>query len=182
MALEFNNYSVLTATNGKDALNILSESQRLPDLIISDIMMPEIDGYELFKTISTHPLWATIPFIFLSARASPEDVRLGKILGADDYLTKPFNEDDLLAVISGKLTRIKQQNSIRNLIKAKKNYNLKSEIIAASIRTQEHILQCMLEGVDIATIPYKQLTAMTKHPLTDKGIENFIKDYKKINS
>lgn len=68
---------------------------------------------------------------------------------------------------------------IKNLIVAMKNYGFATEIIAASIRTQEHILQCMMAGVDIATIPYTQLQAMANHPLTDKGIETFINDYNK---
>lgn len=70
---------------------------------------------------------------------------------------------------------------IKNLIIAKKNYEFNTEIIAASIRTKEHILECILSGVDIATIPYSQIEAMAKHPLTDAGIEKFIKDYSKIN-
>lgn len=70
---------------------------------------------------------------------------------------------------------------IKNLIIAKKNYGFNTEIIAASIRTKEHILECILSGVDIATIPYSQIEAMAKHPLTDAGIEKFIKDYSKIN-
>lgn len=68
---------------------------------------------------------------------------------------------------------------IKNLIVAMKNYGFATEIIAASIRTQEHILQCMMAGVDIATIPYAQLQAMANHPLTDKGLETFINDYNK---
>ena len=70
---------------------------------------------------------------------------------------------------------------IKNLIIAKKNYGFNTEIIAASIRTKEHILECILSGVDIATIPYSQIEAMAKHPITDAGIEKFIKDYSKIN-
>ncbi|MCI9070108.1 fructose-6-phosphate aldolase [Clostridium sp.] len=70
---------------------------------------------------------------------------------------------------------------IRNLIIAKKNYGFETEIIAASIRTQEHILKCILAGVDIATIPYSQIEEMSKHQLTTAGIEKFISDYNKVN-
>ena len=69
---------------------------------------------------------------------------------------------------------------IKDLILVMKNYGFATEIIAASIRTKEHILQCMLAGVDIATIPYAQIEAMAKHPLTDAGIERFISDYSKV--
>lgn len=70
---------------------------------------------------------------------------------------------------------------IRNLIIAKKNYGFRTEIIAASIRTKEHILKCILAGVDIATIPYSQIEEMSKHQLTTAGIEKFISDYSKVN-
>jgi transaldolase len=68
---------------------------------------------------------------------------------------------------------------INDLIVAKQNYGFATEIIAASIRTKEHILQCILSGVDIATIPYSQIEAMAKHPLTDAGIEKFLSDFNK---
>ena len=69
---------------------------------------------------------------------------------------------------------------INDLIIAKENYGFETEIIAASIRTKEHILQCILSGVDIATIPYAQIEDMAKHPLTTAGIERFISDYSKV--
>ena len=68
---------------------------------------------------------------------------------------------------------------INDLIIAKQNYGFETEIIAASIRTKEHILQCILSGVDIVTIPYAQIEAMAKHPLTDAGIEKFLSDFNK---
>ena len=71
-------------------------------------------------------------------------------------------------------------NLINDLIIAKENYGFETEIIAASIRTKEHILQCILSGVDIATIPYAQIEDMAKHPLTTAGIERFISDYSKV--
>nr|MDO8115159.1 response regulator [Candidatus Sigynarchaeota archaeon] len=106
--LEFNDFTIITARDGKVALDILLKMSSLPDIIISDIMMPEMDGYDFFKAVSSEPRLAHIPFIFLTARTSPEDVRLGKILGADDYITKPFNQDDLLAIIKGKIYRNKK--------------------------------------------------------------------------
>ncbi|KKM82560.1 hypothetical protein LCGC14_1318330 [marine sediment metagenome] len=108
MMLEFNDYIVITSSNGIDAIDTLSNSDRKPDLIISDIMMPKMDGYEFFKTISINPKWFSIPFIFLSAKATPEDIQLGKLLGIDDYITKPFQEEELLSSIKGKLHRKKQ--------------------------------------------------------------------------
>ncbi len=114
--LEFNNYEVITSTNGKEALDLLSTLDRVPEIIISDILMPELDGYNLFKAVSNNSILNRIPFIFLSARNSPDDVRLGKMLGVDDYLTKPFKEEDLLAIIAGKISRNKNIKLINKKI------------------------------------------------------------------
>lgn len=112
LILESNNYQVITAKNGKEAIDVLSKLKENPEIILSDIMMPELDGYDFFKTISEDPRWGHIPFLFLTAKASPKDIRFGKMLGVDDYITKPFKEQDLLAVISGKITRKKRINTI----------------------------------------------------------------------
>jgi len=99
---------IITAKNGVEALEILESHNQLPDLILCDIMMPEMNGYDFFKKVSENTKWNRIPFLFLTARTSPTDVRFGKMLGVDDYLTKPFKKEDLLAIISGKLTRRKR--------------------------------------------------------------------------
>ena len=111
--LEIAEYEVLTAKNGLDAMNVLSElTERLPDLIISDILMPGMDGYEFFKAVSENPNWNQIPFVFLTALSTPEDVRLGKLLGVDDYITKPIKREDLYAVIGGKIARNKRIQAV----------------------------------------------------------------------
>jgi CheY-like chemotaxis protein len=112
LLLESNNYKTNTAKNGKEALEILSTLEEIPDIIISDIMMPEMDGYEFFREISNNPRWNRIPFLFLSALITPKDIRFGKLLGADDYLTKPFDEKDLLAILSGKIARNKRVDAL----------------------------------------------------------------------
>jgi len=99
------NYNVLTATNGLDALDILEKMEISIDLIICDIMMPKMDGYTLYKSISDDPLFFDIPFIFISEWSTPDDIRFAKLLGVDDYITKPFDESYFLAIIRGKLLR-----------------------------------------------------------------------------
>ncbi|TFF87270.1 MAG: response regulator, partial [Promethearchaeota archaeon] len=99
------NYEVIETQSGKEALDILSTSEKLPDIIICDIKMPELDGFEIFKRISDNPKWNRIPFIFLSGLSSPDQVRGGKLLGVDDYLTKPIKEKDLISVVKGKVAR-----------------------------------------------------------------------------
>jgi CheY-like chemotaxis protein len=112
LLLENNEYDVHTAKNGKKALKILSQFNKTPDLIISDIMMPVMDGYDFFEAVSDNPRWNRIPFLFLTAKSTPEDIRLGKLLGVDDYITKPFQKEDLIASISGKITRYKKSKII----------------------------------------------------------------------
>ncbi len=106
--LEHNKYRVITADNGKLALDFLSHTEEPPSLIISDIMMPEMDGYEFLKVVSNDSKLLHIPFFFLSVLDSPEEIRMGKLIGADDYLTKPINEDDLLASVAGKIIKSKK--------------------------------------------------------------------------
>ncbi len=114
--LEIQGYEVITAINGIDALKLLEESEKLPDLIISDIMMPGMDGYDFFKNVSNDIKLSQIPFIFLTAFSAPEDVRFGKMLGVDDYVTKPIKREDLYATIEGKLIRNKKIRSVREKI------------------------------------------------------------------
>ncbi len=115
--LEDNNYVVKTAVNGRDAIKLLSEIKSPPDVIISDIMMPGMNGYDFFEAVSNTPQWNRIPFLFLTAKAAPEDIRLGKMLGVDDYITKPFKREDLIASISGKIARNNKSNLIDKEIK-----------------------------------------------------------------
>src|SRR5687768_6557413 len=101
--LSLANYDVLVAENGKIGVDI-AQRQR-PDLIICDIMMPELDGYGVLHILSKNEETAGIPFIFLSAKAEKADVRKGMDLGADDYLTKPFDDTDLLNAIEARLKK-----------------------------------------------------------------------------
>ncbi|MEJ2013264.1 MAG: response regulator [Anaerolineales bacterium] len=101
--LELSGYRVLIASNGKEALDLLEKER--PDLIISDIMMPEMDGYAFHSAVREISQLTSIPFIFLTARGEKSDIRRGRSSGVDDYITKPFDDEDLLAAIRGKLSR-----------------------------------------------------------------------------
>ena len=102
-------YSVVTAVNGNDG--ILKARQSLPDLIISDVMMPTVNGFEMKKQMSADPMLASIPFIFLTARTATEDRVAGIRDGADDYVTKPFVTEELLARIEAVLRRVKTEQA-----------------------------------------------------------------------
>jgi CRP-like cAMP-binding protein len=101
--LELAHYTVTTAPNGKIGSTLAKEMK--PDLIICDIMMPELDGYGVLHVLSKDPKTATIPFIFLTAKAEKSELRKGMELGADDYLTKPFDENELLNAIDSRLKK-----------------------------------------------------------------------------
>ncbi|MCL4237300.1 MAG: response regulator [Anaerolineae bacterium] len=106
--LELNGYEVWTASNGQAGLQMLQDKPRPPDLIVSDIMMPRMDGYDFFGAVRAEPNWVHIPFIFLTAKGEHEDVKRGKRMGAEDYVIKPFDADDLLVAVSAKLERRRQ--------------------------------------------------------------------------
>lgn len=101
--LELAEYQVTTAPNGKVGTTLAKEIK--PDLIVCDIMMPELDGYGVLHMLSRDPKTASIPFIFLTAKAEKSEMRKGMELGADDYLTKPFEDTDLLNAIESRLRK-----------------------------------------------------------------------------
>ncbi len=106
LMLELEGYEVLTAENGRRGVELALEHR--PDLVLCDVMMPELDGYGVVQTLRDHPDTMTTPFVFLTAKGDRGDVRIGMNFGADDYLTKPVIRDDLLAAIEVRLTRARQ--------------------------------------------------------------------------
>ena len=104
--LQESGYQVVTATDGTEALKVLQTAQ--VDLILTDIAMPKLNGYQLYEQVRRNPNWLRIPFIFLTGRSMRSDVQYGKELGVDDYLIKPMEIDDLTAAVRGKLRRARQ--------------------------------------------------------------------------
>ncbi len=102
-SLELEGYSTKQAKNGVDGLGILKEST--PDLILSDINMPQMDGLQFFKAVRKNPLWTAIPFVFLTSHSTSEDIQRGRELGVEDYLTKPIEPADLVRIINARLYR-----------------------------------------------------------------------------
>jgi two-component system sensor histidine kinase/response regulator len=101
--LKYEGFEAIGAENGRIGVQLAKE--HLPDLIICDIMMPELNGYHVLAEIRSQPATATIPFIFLTAMATSENLREGMRLGADDYLPKPFTITELMATIQSRLER-----------------------------------------------------------------------------
>jgi two-component system alkaline phosphatase synthesis response regulator PhoP len=115
--LEQDNFEVLVSSNGKDALNKISQN---PDLIVLDIMMPEMDGFELYQQIKTNKEYQDIPIIFLTAKSGETDEIKGLDLGASDYIQKPISPKKLIARIKSNLRKSAQTEK-----KSKEFKNLK---------------------------------------------------------
>ncbi len=103
MTLEFNNFKVYSAENGIEAMNVLRKLNQLPNLIISDIMMPEMNGYEFFNAISKNPQWKSIPFLFMTAYSPLEDDLRSTEIIEEEFIIKPYREEELLQIISEKI-------------------------------------------------------------------------------
>jgi len=151
--LELSDYEVFTAENGKIGLEKAKDLQ--PDLIICDIMMPEMDGYRVLHLLGKKPETAAIPFIFLTAKADKNDFRRGMELGADDYLTKPYEEMDLINAVESRLKkteilRNKYDNSIEKidhfLNDAKANEELKNLQTNSNVKVFDKKEIIYLEG------------------------------------
>lgn len=103
--LDVEGFQTHFSETGKEGIELIKEF--LPDLILCDIMLPDTDGYQIISELKTHPQTRNIPFVFLTARAEMKDLRSGMNLGADDYLTKPYDANELINVVN---TRIAQHN------------------------------------------------------------------------
>ncbi len=111
--LEFSNFKVITAQNGKIGVELALK--HAPDIILCDITMPLWDGYKVFQVLKENQLTHNTPFVFVSAQVDKEDVRKGMNLGADDYLTKPFQEEELIRTIYSKLEKYSHLQKNRSI-------------------------------------------------------------------
>jgi len=144
--LELEGLSVIAAADGREALDAMVAS--LPDLILSDIAMPEMDGIALFRAVRERPEWISIPFIFLTARGEREDVLAGKDLGAEDYLVKPVNRDELLTAVRSRLDR-SHQLRVAQLQQA---YEASLTVLANAIEVRDRYTRGHVERVMAYTL------------------------------
>lgn len=108
--LELSNYEVTTAPNGRIGIDLAIANP--PQIVVCDIMMPEVDGYGVLEALSSNPSTSHIPFIFLSAKTEHKEIRKGMDMGADDYLTKPFEEEVLISAIESRIAKATILNNI----------------------------------------------------------------------
>ncbi|HRF94175.1 MAG TPA: response regulator [Aggregatilineales bacterium] len=151
--LAFEGYTVLGAENGLTGVDkAISE---LPDLIICDIMMPELDGYGVLERLRSDLRTSNIPFIFMTARTERGDIRAGMTQGADDYLTKPFNSDELISTIRARLSKRKAQTQ---LIEEKVN-QLRESITTSLPHELRTPLNAIMGFSDMLMLQADQLTS-----------------------
>jgi two-component system sensor histidine kinase/response regulator len=158
--LESYGYRVLTADNGRSALEVMAGAR--PDLIISDIMMPVMDGFDFFQAVRSDPRWLGVPFIFLSAKGAEGDVRYGKLLGAEEYIVKPFDPEDLRVAVVAKLRRAQelQRHSQQEL------ETLKKQLVGV----MSHEFKTPLSYIKLAT----ELLSKHKKMLTLEDLEQAV--------
>ncbi len=143
------NFEVKTSRNGKEALKQLDIE--LPHIIICDISMPIMDGYQLYEHIQKKPETSILPFIFLTAKTEVNDIRKGMNLGVDDYISKPFNYEDLLNSITTRLSKQQKFKEIINNQPLKENAKL---VESLTIREKE-MLRNFCEGLTCKEIAEK---------------------------
>lgn len=145
--LELANYQVFVAENGKEGVVIALKEK--PDLILCDIMMPVLDGYGVLHLLKKNDALCNTPFVFMSAKGDRPDVRKGMDLGADDYLTKPFDETELLNTIE---TRLKKADGAREKDQAPPDTNEYKSCL-----TENEMMHLLIEDRDISIYKKKQV-------------------------
>ena len=146
-------YKILTATNGQEAIKLVEENN--PDLILLDIMMPIMDGHEVAKKLKEMPDKANIPIIFLSALSSTEEIVKGFKLGAADYITKPFNKEELLTrinhqvdLIHAKKTIVQQTIELKKTIQGRdKLYSVIAHDLRSPIASIRMVMEVLINGI-----------------------------------
>jgi len=160
-------YKVKAATNGEKALKI-AQTEPQPDIILLDIMMPEMDGYEVCRQLKASPLTAAIPVIFITAKSSIEDEQQGFALGAVDYITKPFNPDIVKTRVSTQLAIYLQQRKLHN-----ENQQLKQRIASEFSDYIEPEIVSILQVGESDGTEFKSTLRWNLHTdKADKKIEN----------
>ncbi|MCP9496303.1 MAG: response regulator transcription factor [Pyrinomonadaceae bacterium MAG19_C2-C3] len=177
VCLRAEGYDVTTARNGAEALTRTAES--LPDLVISDIRMPKMDGYALARGLRASPRSALVPVIFLTAKDDTSDRIAGFRAGVDAYLTKPFEPDELTAVVSGILNRVERTHAeIARMVGGNSNNDSPAFHDEALTEAEERIARAVAQGLsnkDIASelnISVRTVENHISHILAKKNFGN----------
>ncbi|RJQ63174.1 MAG: DNA-binding response regulator [Stygiobacter sp.] len=172
--LEEMDFIVNTASNGENGIRIVKEWK--PDIIICDISIPIKDGYEVLQELSKDKQTKAIPFIFLTAKVEKEDFRKGMVLGADDYISKPFDLDDLLTSINLRLEKVNRWNTkevVENKTTSEGPYKIEDKILINFGKKMEFCLLKELKYIKTA-YPYTLLKFCSgKNALLRKSLDEW---------
>lgn len=136
LMLEMEGFAVMTAAHGR--AGVAQARQELPDLILCDVMMPELDGFGVLRALRSDAATAAIPFLFLTAKGEKADQRAGMNLGADDYLVKPVAKQDVLAAIAARLQRQQQHvEGVQSQIKFAPDFSSATPLEALGLSPRE---------------------------------------------
>jgi DNA-binding NarL/FixJ family response regulator len=142
--LELRGYEVVTAKNGREALRVLEKN--LPSLIICDVMMPEMDGYSFVKRVRDNPQTSWLPVLFLSAKGQIQDRVTGLNTGADVYMVKPFEPDELVAQIEASLKQTARMQQQQNApIEGEVSINVPFDVDLTP--TEQKVIQLVAKGM-----------------------------------
>jgi putative two-component system response regulator len=168
-------YVVYTAANGIEALKCLEE--KTPHLIISDISMPDMDGYEFFDAVRANKHWLSIPFIFLTARGTKKDILNGKDMGVEDYLVKPVRRDELLTTVRSRLTR---SNQLR-IAQLREAYESSLILLANAIEVRDSYTRGHVERVRDYALLMAKILGWQDQRLEDLRFAAILHDIGKIH-
>jgi putative two-component system response regulator len=139
--LSLEGFQIIASADGQEALEEMHKVK--PDLILSDIAMPIMDGYEFFKAVRARPDWVAIPFLFLTARGEKEAILTGKDMGAEDYLVKPVSREDLLTAVRARLVRSRQLR----VAQLQQAYETGLSVLGNAIELRDHYTRGHVERV-----------------------------------
>ncbi len=175
--LSFHGYKVLTSSEVNEAIEIFNHT--IPDLIICDVLLPDKDGFEFFEFVKQEQMLVDVPFIFLSALNSPDHIKVGKEVGCDDYLTKPFDLEELLSVIKGKLrtATLRKHNSEMNASEYKRkiiqtlSHEFRTPLVSLTSGTQ------ILKGMHQDLSTEELIRLLTTIQSDGKRLERLVNDF-----
>jgi putative two-component system response regulator len=173
--LALDGFKVLAASNGREGLEKMQET--FPDLIISDVAMPEMDGYTFFQRVRSRSEWLTIPFIFLTARGDKEDILTGKDLGAEDYLIKPLDHKELLTTVRSRLDRSQQLRMVR----LQEAYEASLTVLANAIEVRDQYTRGHVERVTAYALALAEELDWQNAPIEDLRFSAILHDIGKIH-
>ncbi|MBW4468630.1 MAG: response regulator transcription factor [Pegethrix bostrychoides GSE-TBD4-15B] len=173
--LEFRGYEVITAENGQEALDVLEKD--IPDMIICDVMMPQMDGYSLVENVRKNPRTSWIPVLFLSAKGQSQDRVKGLNTGADVYMVKPFEPEELVAQVESSLkqaSRLIQRQDKNNESSPKIQVPFDVELTPTELRVVQFVARGMAnrEIAEELNVSQRTIESHVSNMLGKTGLHN----------